>query len=254
MSNNDIHEMDSVSETDEMECDAVLGMIDEDVVYTQEFLPTYHSIEEGAAVTKAVLVEFNDKPDSLFFNDGVRRIDFILVYEDEDEKDFEKKYTFHQHTKRREYFEASLMKMGMELEATKSVIDEKLLFVKVHMPWDVLCTYAEVLHIKLPIHPNNLSSQPSPCRFFSGITKHFYPNEDLLTKDAEFFTAPFDKDRLEHFHVTDKDAFFTASMRGRMASGLMLWQSVSGCLQLPLIFQFYFEGRCLAVVTILLYV
>ncbi|KAM6896348.1 anoctamin-6 [Lycodopsis pacificus] len=217
MSNNDIHEMDSVSETDEMECDAVLGMIDEDVVYTQEFLPTYHSIAEGAAVTKAVLVEFNDKPDSLFFNDGVRRIDFILVYEDEDKKHFEKRSTFHHHKTRREYFEASLMKMGMELEATKSVIDEKLLFVKVHMPWDVLCTYAEVLHIKLPIQPNNLSSQPSPWRFFSCITKHFYPNEDLLTKEAEFFTAPFDKERLEHFHVKDKDAFFTASMRGRMA-------------------------------------
>ncbi|XP_075967807.1 anoctamin-6 [Anarhichas minor] len=217
MSNNDIHEMDSVFETDEMESDAVLGMIEEDVVYPQEFLPTYHSIKEGAAVTKAVLVEFNGKPDSLFFNDGVRRIDFILVHGDEDKEDFDKRYTFQRHKKRREYFEASLMKMGMELEATKSVIDDKLLFVKVHMPWDVLCTYAEVLHIKLPIQPNDLSSQPSPWRFFSCITKHFYPNKDLITEDAEFFTAPFDKDRLEYFHVRDKDVFFTASMRSRMA-------------------------------------
>lgn len=38
--------------------------------------------------------EFNDKPDSLFFNDGVRKIDFILVYEDEDKKEFEKRHTF----------------------------------------------------------------------------------------------------------------------------------------------------------------
>lgn len=36
-------------------------------------------------------VEFNEKPESLFFNDGVRRIDFILVYEDEDKKEFEKR-------------------------------------------------------------------------------------------------------------------------------------------------------------------
>uniref|UniRef100_A0A671UEU8 Anoctamin n=1 Tax=Sparus aurata TaxID=8175 RepID=A0A671UEU8_SPAAU len=161
--------------------------------------------------------EFNDKEDSLFFNDGVRRIDFILVYEDEDKKEFEKRHTFQRKKRRREYFEASLMKMGMELEATKSVIDEKLTFVKVHMPWDVLCTYAEVLHIKLPIQPNDLSSRPSPWRYLSCITKYFYPNEDLIRKEAEFFTAPFEKDRLDFFHVRDRDAFFTESMRSRMA-------------------------------------
>ncbi|KAF3859596.1 hypothetical protein F7725_021995 [Dissostichus mawsoni] len=86
--------MDSVCDTEEMEGDMELGMIDEDMVYPEEFLPTYHSIEEGATVNKARLAEFNDKPDSLFFNDGVRRIDFILVYEDEDKKDFEKRHTF----------------------------------------------------------------------------------------------------------------------------------------------------------------
>ena len=101
------------------------------------------------------------------------------------------------------------------------VIDDKLMFVKVHMPWDVLCTYAEVLHIKLPIQPNDLSSQPSPWRFFSCITKHFYPNEDLITKETEFFTAPFEKDRLEYFYARDRDLFFTPSMRSRMASFIL---------------------------------
>lgn len=95
------------------------------------------------------------------------------------------------------------------------------MFVKVHMPWNVLCTYAEVLHIKLPIQPNDLSSRPSPWRYFSCITKHFYPNEDLITKEAEFFTAPFEKDRLDYFYMKDKDAFFTPAMRSRMASLLM---------------------------------
>ncbi|XP_041820001.1 anoctamin-6 [Chelmon rostratus] len=216
MSGNDIFEMDSMTETEEMEGDNELGIINEEVVYPEEFLPTYQSIKEGATVAKAHLAEFNDKPDSLFFNDGVRRIDYILVYEDEDKKEFEKRHTFQRRKRRREYFEASLMKMGMELEATQSVIDDKLLFVKVHMPWDVLCTYAEVLHIKLPIQPNDLSSRPSPWRFLSFITKHFYPSKDLI-KETEFFTAPFEKDRLDFFYVRDKDAFFTPSMRSRMA-------------------------------------
>lgn len=106
------------------------------------------------------------------------------------------------------------------------VLDEKLMFVKVHMPWDVLCTYAEVLHIKLPIQPNDLSSRPSPWRFLSCITKHFYPNEKLISKETEFFTAPFEKARQEYFYVKEKDLFFTPSMRSRMASCHKLLQSV----------------------------
>ncbi|CDQ75337.1 unnamed protein product [Oncorhynchus mykiss] len=165
--------------------------------------------------------EFNGKSDSLFFNDGVRRIDFVLVYEDEDMKEIDKNRTFQKRKQRREYFEASLMKMGMELEAARSVVDEKLLFVKVHMPWDVLCTYAEVLHIKLPIQPNDLSTTSSPFNFLSCITRHFYPSEDLIAKETEYFTAPFEKDRLEYFYVKDRDLFFTPSMRSRMASALL---------------------------------
>ncbi|XP_041709275.1 anoctamin-6-like [Coregonus clupeaformis] len=214
---NDILEMDYVSET-ELEGDTEIEMhMIEDVVYSQEFLPTYETIPEGASVTKVEKVEFNGKSDSLFFNDGVRRIDFVLVYEDEDMKEIDKNRTFQKRKQRREYFEASLMKMGMELEAARSVVDEKLLFVKVHMPWDVLCTYAEVLHIKLPIQPNDLSTTSSPFNFLSCITKHFYPSEDLIAKETEYFTAPFEKDRLEYFYVKDRDLFFTPSMRSRMA-------------------------------------
>lgn len=54
----------------------------------------FHSVDLPDEPYFCPQVEFNNKPDSLFFNDGVRRIDFILVYEDEDKKDFEKRHTF----------------------------------------------------------------------------------------------------------------------------------------------------------------
>lgn len=148
------------------------------------------------------------------------------------------------------------MKMGMELEATPSVstppfprpralvaaahrrrpaspqvISDKLVFVKVHMPWDMLCTYAEVLHIKLPIQPSDLLSRPSRWRCLEFITKQFYPNEDLIKKETEYFTAPFEKHRLEYFHVTNRDNFFTPSMRSRMVETPSL------------VFFFFFHGR-----------
>ncbi|KAJ8373376.1 hypothetical protein AAFF_G00265640 [Aldrovandia affinis] len=149
--------------------------------------------------------EFNGEADSLFFNDRKRRIDFVLVYEDEKEES---------EKRRREYFEASLMKMGLELEATRSVLDEKVMFVKVHMPWDVLCTYAEVLHIKLPIQPNDLTTSSTT---FNCFTKHLYPSPDLIPAEAEYFTAPFERSRLACFYMKDHDQFFTPSLRGGMA-------------------------------------
>lgn len=86
------------------------------------------------------------------------------------------------------------------------------------MPWDVLCTYAEVLHIKLPIQPNDLASKTST---FSFITKYFYPSEDLIAKETEYFTAPFEKNRLEYFCIKEKDEFFTPAMRSRMVGSLL---------------------------------
>ncbi|XP_064174667.1 anoctamin-6-like [Anguilla rostrata] len=185
-----------------------------DFVYSEELLPTYRAVEEGAEAVTAPQVEFDGRTDSLFFNDGKRRIDFVLVYEDEDKKEYEKRHVYQRRKRRRQYFEDSLMRMGLELEAVPSVVDNKTLFVKVHMPWDVLCTYAEVLHIKLPIQANDLASKSSTFNWF---TKYFYPSQDLIKDETEYFTAPFAKDRMEHFHIKDQDQFFTPAMRGRMA-------------------------------------
>uniref|UniRef100_A0A672SPH5 Anoctamin n=1 Tax=Sinocyclocheilus grahami TaxID=75366 RepID=A0A672SPH5_SINGR len=123
-----------------------------------------------------------------FFNDGKRRIDFVLVYEDESKNASEKK--------------GSVMRR------------RKLVYVKVHMPFEVLCTYAEVLHIKLPIQPNDLAQQSSAYNCF---TRHFYPSEDVIAKEPDFFTAPFRKDQLKCFCVKDREQFFTPAVRSRMA-------------------------------------
>ncbi|KAL4658469.1 anoctamin-6 isoform X1 [Arapaima gigas] len=211
-------EMESLSKLKEEEGEVGYGF--EDQVPTETFtgitgelLPTLPELEQEA-LPQAEMVEFNNKPDSLFFNDGKRRIDFMLVYEDEDKKEFEKRHAFQRRKRRRQYFEADLIMRGLELEASRSVLDDKLVFVKVHMPWDLLCTYAEVLHIKLPIQPNDLEHRSSP---FTCLTKFFQPNKDIIQPEMEYFTAPFEKSRLESFYIKDHDQFFTPATRSRMA-------------------------------------
>lgn len=58
----------------------------------EEEVYEFHAVEIPNKLCSCPQAEFNNRPDSLFFNDGVRRIDFILVYEDEDKKEFDKKH------------------------------------------------------------------------------------------------------------------------------------------------------------------
>jgi hypothetical protein len=94
----------------------------------------------------------------LFFNDGKRKIDFILTYEEHVEKksssaseDKVKKW--------RQKFIKNLKKAGINMEESsvdthyETVENEKKLitFIKLHAPWDVCCAYAEDLSIRAPL-------------------------------------------------------------------------------------------------------
>ncbi|KAF7246441.1 Anoctamin-6 [Varanus komodoensis] len=158
--------------------------------------------------------EFDLKRDSLYFNDGQRRIDFVLVYEDESKKEGHKKSLRRKQMRKRQAYESSLISRGLQLEATRSVSDEKLVFVKVHTPWDVLCRYAEVMHIKLPLQPDDLKTHDSA---FHWISRFFSVDANIIKPEQEFFTAPFENDRLSDFYIQDKDTFFNPATRSRIA-------------------------------------
>ncbi|XP_064140428.1 anoctamin-6 isoform X4 [Loxodonta africana] len=160
--------------------------------------------------------EFNGKPGSLFFNDGQRRIDFVLVYEDESKKENNKKGSNEKQRRKRRAYESNLICDGLQLEATRSVLDDKLVFVKVHAPWEVLCTYAEIMHIKLPLKPNDLKTRFSAFDSFNWFTKLLRVDETLIKPEQEFFTAPFEKNRMNDFYIHDRDTFFNPATRSRI--------------------------------------
>ncbi|NXG24187.1 ANO5 protein, partial [Grallaria varia] len=153
--------------------------------------------------------------DSVFFRDGVRRIDFVLSYVDDFNKELEKKL------ERRKEFESNLQKAGLELETEdkKESEDGKIFFVKIHAPWEVLITYAEVLNIKVPIKENDIPSKvenPLDCVLFP-----LRLPENVMHPEPDYFTAPFSKDKQELYLINDENTFFSPSTRNRIVNYIL---------------------------------
>ncbi|RLV94405.1 hypothetical protein DV515_00013171 [Chloebia gouldiae] len=153
--------------------------------------------------------------DSIFFRDGVRRIDFVLSYVDDLNKEWEKKL------ERRKEFESNLQKAGLELETEdkKESEDGKIFFVKIHAPWEVLITYAEVLNIKVPIRENDIPpmvENPLDCVLFP-----LRLPEKVMHPEPDYFTAPFSKDKQELYLINDESTFFSPSMRNRIVNYIL---------------------------------
>uniref|UniRef100_A0A8D3AMP6 Anoctamin n=1 Tax=Scophthalmus maximus TaxID=52904 RepID=A0A8D3AMP6_SCOMX len=146
--------------------------------------------------------------DSVFFRDGLRRIDFVLSYVDD--KDGERKQ------ERRKVYEANLANVGLELETEdKSESDDgKTYFVKIHAPWEVLATYADVLKIKVPFKVNDIpENREMPMNWLS---TPFRLPEQIMQPEPDFFTAPFDKSKSDFFLIDNKETFFPPSTRNRI--------------------------------------
>ncbi|XP_075019404.1 anoctamin-5 isoform X7 [Calonectris borealis] len=153
--------------------------------------------------------------DSIFFRDGVRRIDFVLSYVDDLNKEWEKKL------ERRKEFESNLQKAGLELETEdkKESEDGKICFVKIHAPWEVLITYAEVLNIKVPIKENDIPSMvenPLDC-----MLAPLRLPEKVMHPEPDYFTAPFSKEKQELYLINDESTFFSPSMRNRIVNYIL---------------------------------
>ncbi|KAM9860742.1 anoctamin-5b [Aulostomus maculatus] len=146
--------------------------------------------------------------DTVFFRDGLRRIDFVLSYVDD--KDGEKKQ------ERRREFEANLEKVGLELETEDKLDskDQKTYFLKIHAPWDVLATYADILKIKVPFKASDMPhGQDVPLEWLS---LPFRLPEHIMHPKPDYFTYPFDKTKTDFFLINDKDTFFPPSTRNRI--------------------------------------
>lgn len=128
-------------------------------------------------------------------------VDFVLAYEETNESDKEK----------REIFEANLKQCGLVLEKEEN---QKIRFVKIHAPREVLCQYAEILKMRLP-----MKKDPEDNRRDNFITSFVLKILDLfnITLSKSKFpehkyklTAEFSRERSYLFNTEDENFFDTS--------------------------------------------
>lgn len=90
---------------------------------------------------------------SLFFTDGERSIDFVLVWKSVDDVIQEDL-----NCTKRAIFEDNLVNEGLEVE--RESIDQ-FHFTKIHTPIEVLRRYAEILKLRMPMKEVNFIRSPS---------------------------------------------------------------------------------------------
>ncbi|CAI5763528.1 anoctamin-3 isoform X1 [Podarcis lilfordi] len=159
----------------------------------------------------------------LFFKDGKKRIDYILVYK-KSSPQIEKRSTF----------EKNLRAEGLMLEREPAVTNHDIMFVKIHCPWDTLCKYAERMNIRMPFRKKcyytdwRSKTMGSLQRNMRELKSWLPRNPMKLDKEAlpdleetDCYTAPFSRARIHHFTINNKDSFFSNSTRSRIVHHML---------------------------------
>ncbi|BFZ23683.1 hypothetical protein BsWGS_26722 [Bradybaena similaris] len=166
-------------------------------------------------------IKLNENDKAMFFNDGERKIDFVLVYEEQIETKRCHSAAEERIKKWRQKFLKNLQKAGLQMEEEAVQNEKKLItFMKLHAPWEVCCAYAEDLSIRAPLqaHPNptsNWSARLLEMLHIPNVMEQEVPNMPL-----DYYTCQFKKSKLERFLGSDNhNDFFEDTQRHRI-----LWE------------------------------
>ncbi|CAF1280566.1 unnamed protein product [Adineta steineri] len=211
----------------------MVDLIESDVIYG----PLDESEEAVAAANE--LAEKNDDPDMQMpehayvqlvddcyncFNDGITKIDFILVYEDKrattvdqlmisipptettEEQDriaiaLKKQKDRHRLFKKR--FLGNLSKIGLLMETDVRDSEQSLVyFIKIHIPWPLMLKYAEDLNFRVPIRAVN--NYDSKITFVDRLLRFLHLSHNPFLSEApkryyDLFTSEFEASKQDSF-------------------------------------------------------
>ncbi|XP_043289044.1 anoctamin-4 isoform X2 [Venturia canescens] len=167
-------------------------------------------------------------PETLFFRDGRRRIDMVLVYQEENEGVMTE--TEAKKRQQRKVFQENLLKEGLqlELEPKENSFDGKTAFLKLHIPWKVKIRYAELMNLKLytkrfiTISVKAWGDEGGKGKknvwekwlnWFNWIKKIQSWDTSLYPEEPSFYCSTDSGDREERFVVKDRETAYTPAQR-----------------------------------------
>ncbi|GAB0099220.1 Anoctamin [Sergentomyia squamirostris] len=163
--------------------------------------------------------------ESLYFADGKRSVDFVLVWK---RSDHDLTALDEQRSKKRAIFEENLENEGLDLEM--ETVEDELFFTKIHAPVEVLRRYSEILKLRMPMREipglteMMKNSQPTILNQLSGIwgsvVKSFLVDETHFPPISHRFTAVYSRDK-EYLFDLNQSCFFSAAVRSRIVQFIL---------------------------------
>ncbi|XP_053736069.1 anoctamin-7 isoform X2 [Synchiropus splendidus] len=170
---------------------------------------SYGSITMDAAAAAA------EQPgDGNTFSDGTTRVDFVLVWEEPLDSDKEEGDN-PVHKKWRETFLTKLRRSGL-LDEQRELIQSKnrIRFMLLSAPWEVLCYYAEEISLRVPLQVVNSCNVNWSAKMLQSLSLPNLFQQDVPNPPPDFYTCQFRSNKLERFlGGEDKDTFFKTTQR-----------------------------------------
>ncbi|XP_034944298.1 anoctamin-4 [Chelonus insularis] len=175
-------------------------------------------------------------PETLFFRDGRRRIDMVLVYQEESEgvmTEIESK-----RREQRRVFQENLLKEGlqMELEPKENSFDGRTYFLKLHIPWKIKIQYAEVMNLKLitkrfitiSVKAWGDDGKKAKKQFWNRLrgwldwTKKIHSwDHKLYPEEPSFYDCRDSDDYENRFLVKDRETEYTPAQRSQIVMQIL---------------------------------
>ncbi|THD26545.1 Anoctamin [Fasciola hepatica] len=168
------------------------------------------------------------KPPGYYFNDGLRKIDYVLVWEDTNSEESNSSKVTRVHRRYRTRFVENLQKLGVETE--EEIYHGQMLrthYLKLHITWDLMCHYAEMLSLRAPLQKSAANRRTNWSA--SLLSTLHIPNimqQDVPNHPTDYYTCQFRKSKLERFLGSgDRATYFTSTQRQQVACEILSTQA-----------------------------